>query len=356
MLGQDSPSLGEIARKYRAKDGPTVSQTKPTNAVQSLTPAAANSRPDISPISGTQYESRVQTMLTEEKFDELDQLATSERAGKGRFVGGGWRLYTLYLGLANPVGDNPADSDWTVLIQRLNRWQALKPNSITPRVALAEAYLNYAWEARGKGYADKVTSAGWDLFSERVQTAKKVLQEALPLKEKCPQWYSSMQTVALAEGWDRSEADELLRQAISFEPDYYYYYQDYARYLLPKWYGEEGDVAKFAETAADRVGGARGDMLYFRIASEVNCECEGAPRLSWPRIQKGYAAVAEQYGISSLNLNKYGSMAVHYEDAEVARQVFMKIGDDWDPSVWGSAQLFQNSKSWALETSGAISI
>jgi hypothetical protein len=106
-----------------------------------------------------------------------------------------------------------------------------------------------------------------------------------------------MQQVALAQGWKLEQADELLRQAIAFEPEYYYYYRMQANYPLPKWFGHEGDTERFAAESADRVGGDAGDILYFRIASELVCTCDDPQfrRMSWPQIQKGYAAAEREY-------------------------------------------------------------
>ena len=218
-------------------------------------------------------------------------------------------------------------------------------------MALAEAYTNYAWEARGRGYANQVTAEGWNQFGHGVQAAREILEQASGLKEKCPQWYRSMQSVALAQGWSLKDETALLQKAVAFEADYYYYYQGHARYLLPKWHGEPGDVERFAEQAANRIGGARGDAVYYKIAAEVTCECEGAPTLSWPRIQKGFAALKGQYGTSAPLLNDYARMAVHYRDAAVAKQTFLKIGDDWDPGVWGTEEFFQSSRAWASASS-----
>src|ERR1041385_1857811 len=99
-----------------------------------------------------------------------------------------------------------------------------RPKSITPRVALAELYINYAWQARGQEYADKVTDDNFRLFEERIAMAKATLDEAADLKEKCPQWYNSMQSVALGQAWSKAQAAKLFEEAIAFEPGYYYFY------------------------------------------------------------------------------------------------------------------------------------
>src|SRR5207245_8973441 len=94
--------------------------------------------------------------------------------------------------------------------------------------------------------------------------SKAILDQAAPAK--CPDWYVAMQKVARGQSWDLPQHYVLLQQAIAFEPGYQYYYRIHTDYLQPKWSGEEGDPARFAEESANRVKGDAGDILYFQIA------------------------------------------------------------------------------------------
>jgi len=225
-------------------------------------------------------------------------LLNPDRSGRIRFSGGSWKLPRLYEAITEPTGGSEApDADWEGLLTKLKKWCAQKPDSITARVALAETYSHYAWKARGKAYANKVTDEGWRLFEERLRLARATLDEASALTEKCPEWYAAMQTVAMGQGWDRDRAAELLQQAITFEPAYDFYYRAFALYLLPKWSGDEGDSERFAEEISNKIGGQQGDVIYFEIARELRCDC--MQEMSWERIQRGYAALGSLYGTST---------------------------------------------------------
>jgi hypothetical protein len=54
-----------------------------------------------------------------------------------------------------------------------------------------------------------------------------------------------MQNISRAEAWSKSDEKELFDQAISFEPGFYYFYQNHAEFLLPKWYGAHGETQAF---------------------------------------------------------------------------------------------------------------
>jgi hypothetical protein len=296
------------------------------------------------------FEYRIAQVLSDNNFDELDCVADAARSDKKRFSGGAWKIHRIYSGLDEPKpGIHATEEEWSAHLARVEHWVRMKPDSITARVALAKSYVGYAWEARGSGYSDSVSEAGWKLFAQRLAQAKTVLRNASGLSAKCPEWYLVMQQVALGEGWDPVKAGELLQNAIRFEPGYYYYYRMHANFLLPKWFGEDGDSSKFAAESANRVGGKQGDVLYFWIAAQVVCVC-GEPefkRFSWPRIQKGFEEVEKQYGQSMTNLNLLALMAVKERDSTVADRAFQRIGNNWDEETWKREPYFQQSKEWA---------
>lgn len=296
------------------------------------------------------YRSAVRRLLEHEEFKQLDCIADSSRTNQTRFPGGKWQLYSFYRGLSEVPG-HATEADWNNLIGQLQKWTAANPKSITAPVALADAYINFAWHARGDGYGDTVTDSGWKQFGQRIDQAKKILDAASSLPEKCPHWYVDMQTVARAQGWDMVESTELLKQAVAFAPDYYYYYRSLASYMLPKWEGKEGDAANFAEQSADRVGGTKGDILYFRIGEGIVCACNEPEfrRFSWARLQKGYEAIEKEYGWSVSDLNVLALMATKNGDSVIADAAFKRIGDNYDIEQWVTEDFYNQMKTWASQ-------
>jgi len=291
-------------------------------------------------------------ILKEEKFAELDCLADHSRSDKERLPGGIWKIQLLYGGLRQPVPYpvHATQEDWAHLLQRLQNWAKARPESITARIALALAYLDYAQDARGDGYANTVSDSGWKLYEERTAEAKRILEEASALPAKCPEWYVAMQMVSINQSWSVADARALFEQAYKFEPEYYIYARDLASYLLPKWSGEPGDTEKFVQEIADRIGGDKGDILYFQVASAnyVICGCHDNPDLSWDRIKRGFEASEKRYGVSMLNLNRIAYLASYFgeHDPLYADKILARIGDQWDETTWGSKKDFERVKQW----------
>lgn len=297
------------------------------------------------------YKSTVASILKQEKFRKLDCLAQHARSGKERFPGGAWKLHALYDGLDKPVQYplHATEKDWNTLLPRLQRWVTARPRSVTARVALATAYINYGWEARGNGYSNTVSDNGWKFFEHRTATAKRILQEASALPTKCPEWYVAMLMVAEGQGRDVARVRALFDEASKFEPGYYYYARIFANYLLPKWSGEAGATEKFTQEAADRFGGDQGDILYFQVATQVICGCDGDPQLSMARIEKGFEAAEKQYGASTLNLNKIAFLTTRYRQADLilADKAMTRIGEQWDEETWKQKEDFEAAKTLA---------
>lgn len=295
------------------------------------------------------FANAIHELVYAQDYDHLEKIAVSVRSSKAKFSGGLWKIHAFYGGTSYPYG-HATEEDWAELQKILDRWVAAKPESITARVALAYFYVYYGWNARGDGMADTVTKSGWRLFGNRLQKARDILEGAATLKEKCPEWYLAMQLVARGQGWAPEQAKALLEQATVFEPGYYYYYRMHAIFMLPKWYGEQGDSEAFIEESADKLGGEQGNILYFRTASYLVGNCEGEPQLknlSFSRIRDGFNATEKQYGVSLTNLNLMAAAAAKMNEPTIANALFQRIGDSWSNEAWPNESSFRSTKEWA---------
>ena len=349
QISTEGKSLGEIARKLGAQTK-AAGQSQATTSSAPQSPAQETAAVVTDPPEIERFIDDAGALLMREDFAELDKMADAARSSKARFPGGGWKLSRFYEALdkRHPEGF-ATDADWQSYLAIFQRWMAARPQSITARVSLAQAYLSYAWAARGTGYANTVPAEGWRLFEERSKQATKVLIDAAALPSKCPHWYAVMQRVALAEGASKDQQQAIFEKAIQFEPLYFAYYQFHATALLPKWGGETGDLKAFAEESYRRVGGKQGAHIYFEIASNLcgNCGDFSTDEFSWQKLQEGFAALEELYGLSQLKLNRFAFLASMYGDKNVAAKALARIGPNWDFQVWGTRARFEAQRSWA---------
>jgi hypothetical protein len=312
-----------------------------SNSPISQTPVNALEEPDA-------YEERITQLLAEGNYAQLDAEAQRVSAGKDRLVGGGWKLHSFYGGVSDPPHQSGM---WAQQVDKLKIWVAEDPQSIAARVALADAYIGWGWQARGSGYANTVQTGALYWFNKSVGMAKATLIEAAKLPEKSPNWYSAMQQVAQAEGWSRDDEKELFDQAIAFEPSYYYFYQNHARLILPKWYGQEGETQAFINQVTASIPDPDGSMLYFELSDSVACQCDPSrdtlKDISWAKAKEGYANIERLYGTVNANDNRYAYMAYMARDKAAAKQAFDLIGDKQGGFVWHDHNAFLEAKKWA---------
>ena len=139
------------------------------------------------------YKKTISGLLKAGEFKQLDCLADSARSHQEKFPGGLWKIHAIYGGLEKPLL-HATQQDWNTHMELVQRWASPRPKSITARVALAESYVNYGWDARGHGYADTVSKSGWSLFEKRTAKAGQILKQASTLSTKCPEWYFAIKT------------------------------------------------------------------------------------------------------------------------------------------------------------------
>jgi Domain of unknown function (DUF4034) len=284
-------------------------------------------------------------MFNSNRYADLDTLAQQLQQQRTRFAGGAWRLHVFFGTLSSPGSLTATDAAWQAHIAKLEQWAASSPASPTPRIALAQTFLRFAWKARGHGYSNTVTAEGWELFRSRVQSARSTLEQSAALAENSPHWYLEMQGVALDQQWDRAAFDALAERALAHEPGYYYFAVSESNYLLPKWYGKAGDTEQYAAQVADRIGGDEGDAVYFQIAAAINCcNKSQAPALSWSRVQLGFAAIESLYKSTNHERNVMAYLALRNGDAATAQQLFARIGNDWSASVWKTKAAFDSGR------------
>ncbi len=290
----------------------------------------------------------VRDLLSAEDFDGIDKLARELRKSEDFTPMGIPKIASVYGSL--DLSEGASDADWERLLGKLRWWVKARPDSITARVALAGDLVSYAWKARGSGFADTITEEGGRLFEARLKQAVQVLRDAASLQETCPRYWSVYLQAALGLGFTKTQYDQVFRQAIQSNRTYAIYYKSKAIYLLPRWYGEPGDSEKFVRNSCDRIGGEEGDLLYARVAWQVDCTHMGNifsdSSFSWDRVEKGFSVMRKRYPNSLSVKSEEAQLAGRAGKKEQARKLFKELGAQVDLSVWETQKEFERFAIW----------
>lgn len=324
-----------------------------TGAVENIDPAereaAAKLKVVKDPVQQEKqaFNGATRKLFEERRFEELEKLAAELRAGKTLFRDGSWKIREFYKSF-ECADEEPAKA-WKAVERIHEEWIAAKPASITAQVAQANFLVNYAWFARGSGYASTVSERENFSFEKRLEAALQVLKNSRSFPEKDPIWWQIGLKVALGQGWPAKAFDELLDEAVAFEPQFYGYDFQRAYSLLPRWYGEPGDWETYAMEAAERKGGL-GAEIYARIVIGLlpfHGQIFRESKASWPKTKEGLQQLRKKYPDSLELVNHAALLATMACDQAYAKEMFELLGDTYLPSVFPKRTSFAHYRNWA---------
>jgi hypothetical protein len=112
-------------------------------------------------------------------------------------------------------------------------------------LAHGQFYKEYAWYARGSGYADTVTKEGWKLFAGRLAVAETALEKAWQLDKTDSRAPTLMLLVAMGQAKSRPEMERWFERAMICNSNNYDACANKLLYLEPKWQGSYKEILEF---------------------------------------------------------------------------------------------------------------
>lgn len=308
--------------------------------------------PQLSSAAQAPSRDDVLQMVYSEQFDPLEKLVADLRTQKSEFYNGRSQL-AIFDSYLVGFSDTTSDDKWEEYIQKLKDWSAAHPESPTPLIALGNTYKNWAWKARGGGWASSVTEDNWHLFGDRLEEGRKYLDQADQLAIKDPELYNAMIWIGIGQGWSKDEIETVFKKGVELDPNDLQLYESKANYLLPRWHGSPGEWEAFAAEAADARGGDEGDILYMDIARS-QAWSEGGDffnntSISYKRMQRGFEASLKRYPNYTWEMNSYCYFACVADDRDTARKLFKEINGQAEMTIWHNESYFKQWEQWALD-------
>lgn len=293
------------------------------------------------------FKAEVRGAFDDQDFEFLEKTAEELRTSKAQFPNGNWKLNQFYVAVAARF--HTGDPGYLKDLKVYEAWEKAYPDSITRRVALVDFLVDYAWHARGSGYADSVTEEGRKQMFERLTHAWKILQKLGQEENKDPYSYQTGIAAAMGLGAEPAVFEAIVEESRTHFPEYYPVENYRAYSLLPRWYGKKGDWEKFAIEASEVENGL-GDEAYVRILMNLKgyyADIFRDSRAKWPKAKSGLIAMNEKYPDSLYIQNYTAYFAVLGRDREMAMEYFDKLGEEYLPAVWKKPERFVHFRTWA---------
>lgn len=330
-------------------------ETKVTPAVLIASPIACAPVAPVAAVSSAstfdrfavrrQQERDWEPLLRAKDFTRLESIANELRAKPWSADPLHWDTSVFYamLNWANAM-------DEATVLATLREWIAARPQSITPKIALAQTLTSAAWRRRGGGYADTVTTQDGAVYQTLLDEADRTLM-ALQGAEADPHYWALSVQLAHLQGRDPVQ---VARRAAkhTHNPEAFAFA---ALALSPQWGNRVAEFRPFVEEAAALTRTAMGDGMYAWLTYQAYFlmgEKAGTLGLEWSRARQGMRdliRIAPQWIPS---YHRFALMARWTNDRATAREMFQRKELDWyngAATMWSRAA-YNETREWALGT------
>lgn len=270
----------------------------------------------------------VQEAINSENFEQLDKLYEQWCTGKDRFPDGRWKLSQYGDGLSENFS---VWNKWERDLQTIKKWQKSNPKSEAAQYIEAVYWRTFAWRARGSGYASTVSKEGWELFRERLNKSKEILDKLSTGSIKCPAPYAAHLSLLTDLNASEDEMNTVFNEGTKRFPEYHNIYFSMSIHYQPKWGGSIEEYDAFAKHTAEKTKKFEGMGMYARLYWLVDYQ-GGLPfhekenKLpEWSKLKAGYADLMKKYPYSIHNLGKYMDVSCRSSDSKLYRELRSKI-------------------------------
>jgi hypothetical protein len=133
-----------------------------------------------------------------------------------------------------------------------------------------QAYNIMAANARGTGYADTVTEAGWKGFSDNLAVAEKSLERAWELNPNDARTAVTMIWIANDQGQSRDQMELWFNRAMENNTNDYEACQAKLNYIEPKWHGSTQAMLEFGrECATNQAWGGHIPLILLDVHKSI---------------------------------------------------------------------------------------
>jgi hypothetical protein len=204
-----------------------------------------------------------------------------------------------------------------------------------------KAYVAWAWEARGGGWANTVTAQGWKDMAARLDKASVALTRAWDLDPDDADIATEMISVELGRAGDHAVMDTWFKRAMTADPDCYAACTAKLYFLEPKWHGSPDEMLAFGRECATggtwgvRMPGVLIDAHIALAAYEAKPDDYWLAPGVWDDVVRVYADRIRLYPDDSDARAYYAKFAYKCHQWRVLNEQLAKLGKDANPAMFG---------------------
>lgn len=291
---------------------------------------------------GAPPEPTLAALLQKRQYDRIEERLSTLIREKRKTPGGASAVILEFDALTGLPGPEKSSEYW---VRQFRDWVSQRPQSPVAATALGLVLQNYAWEARGHGWANTVLDERGRLFAERLLEARAVLEKACDLDPANPAGPNGMINAVKALGLGREELERQFQRAMKADDTLVEPPIAKMVALLPKWGGTAAEALAFSRAAAAAApAGSPVPLVLSSVHRELDRDLQNTrhdkgyyrtPEI-WQELKPAYERHLAVFPEAIITRNWYAWTAWRAGDFATAQQELDQIGDDWDPNIWGN--------------------
>ena len=292
------------------------------------------------------------SLFSEERFDELEQLASNYRQDDVRTSSGTLKYPLIYRGVSATNAGIHKDDDgaWQQQLDRADKWIKLYPESPTARIARASILISRASNYRGTRFIKNTPKSDIEMARKYFSEAATYLIENQNLGKKDPRWFRSMLLAYTNIGASNEEYFNLFHEAIETFPGHDDFYFNATVFYSPQYGGSSKAIDELAMLAMKNTQAERGYELYARVYWAATPLPDGRLHLmeddiNWEYFLLGVDAVLKKYP-TQWNLNHLAFFVCMREDWEKTSELMLLLKEPLIPSAWQNEANIHYCKVW----------
>jgi hypothetical protein len=283
---------------------------------------------------------RAQQLFMGGDYERLDSLINKYMGSLEDLPDGSSRYEGLVGGLTDLFRFGSLAPE--IAFGRTADWRRRVKNSTMADLAEAMFFSEWAYSARGNGYANSISSQNMAVYAYRTEMAAAALDDVADRASNNPLWYTLSLDVGLDQSKDREKLQAIFDQGMAKAPKYRPLYRRMLRILMPRWGGTYDDVDKFINQIYAQSANSRGYERYAELYSTyARLEGDELDLFSdthafWSGMRTGYLGLVRRYSASDAVLNSFANFACRANDKGDYNRLRGAVGKRLSSTAWST--------------------
>ena len=293
-------------------------------------------------VQEAQWDAKGTALLTAKRYDEIERIAHDLQHSNAHSAKGTPFLRYFFDGLCSNKDGTPTPQT------ALSAWKAARPKSNLARIVAIQCWTKTAWRIRGGGYANTITPAMSQDMNDALGYAYSGIKTLPKAAFDSPLAFDVAQSWGQLSGAPRAALDDIFKEGARRFPNYQPLFRMRAILLMPRWFGEPGELEAYVTHRADALG-AKGDIFYARMIwthMDYYKDVWKETAFSYDRFKRGMIAICKEEPNSVSTPNALMTIAWNHDDTTTVQAFFASprgyLIDEW---WWNAAQKITLSAS-----------